>query len=134
MNADCLLFILFNQVSVVLSYKVDTGISGNIMPLHLYKTLFPRARIEQLAATKNKNVQLKSYNKTTITQLGMCKVKLEHNNIQKMCKFFVVPGRGQALLGMPGIDTLNIIRINCNTIGTHRNDTADNCSTNTAIC
>ena len=42
-----------NQVSIVISYKVDTGSDGNIMPLHLYTTLFPRARIEQLAVTKN---------------------------------------------------------------------------------
>ena len=62
----------------------------------------------------------------------MCKVKLEHNNIQKMCKFFVVPGNRQALLGMPDIDRLNIMKINCNTIGTHRNDSADNYSTNTS--
>ena len=50
-----------------------------------------------------------------------------------MCKFFVIPGNGQALLGMPDIGMLNIIKINCNTIGTHGNDSADNCRTNTAI-
>ena len=32
------------------------------------------------------------------------------------------------------MDTLNIIKINCNTIYTHGNDNADNWSTNTAIC
>ena len=73
------------------------------------------------------------YNKTAITQLGICIVKIEHNNIQKLCKFFVVPGYGQALLDMHDIDTLNIININCNTIATHRADSTDNCSTNTAI-
>ena len=39
------------------------GTYGNIMSLHLYKKLFPRATKEQLAATKNNNVQLKTYNK-----------------------------------------------------------------------
>ena len=58
--------------------------------------------------------------------MGICKVKSEHSNVQKMCKFFVVPGNGQATLGMPDIDTLDIM--------THRNDSANNCSTNTAIC
>ena len=37
----------------------------------------PRATKEQFAATK------KPYNKTTITQLGIYKVKLEHNTVQK---------------------------------------------------
>ena len=51
-----------------------------------------------------------------------------------MCKFFVVPGYGQALLGMSAIDMLNIIHINCNTIDKQETDRASNCSTNTAIC
>ena len=29
-----------NQVSVVISYKVDTGSDCNIVPLHLYKNYF----------------------------------------------------------------------------------------------
>ena len=29
----------------------------------------------------------------------------------------MVPGNGQALLGMPDIEVLNILTINCNTIG-----------------
>ena len=45
-----------------------------------------------------------------------------------MCIFFVVPGNRQALLGMPDIDMLSIIKINCNAIGTHRYD-----STKTAV-
>ena len=50
-----------------------------------------------------------------------------------MCKFFVVPENGKALLGMPDIDMLIIIKIDYNTMGTHGNDSTDNCSTNTAI-
>ena len=45
-----------------------------------------------------------------------------------MCILFVVPGNGQALLGMPDTDMLNIININCNTIVTHGTDSANNCS------
>ena len=61
---------------------------GNIMPLHIYKKLFPKITYEQLAATKNSNVQLKMYNKTTITQLGTCIVEVEHKNNKKKCRFF----------------------------------------------
>ena len=73
------------------------------------------------------------YNRTTITQLGMCKVKLQDNNKHEICKFFVVPGNRQALLGIPGINTINIITINFNTIYTQESDRADKYSTNTAI-
>ena len=44
--------------------------------------MFPKATKEKLVAAKNKNVQLKMLNKTTITQLGICKVKIEHNNVK----------------------------------------------------
>ena len=52
-----------------------------------------------------------------------------YEKLQILCS----SGNGQALLGMPYIDMLNIININCNTIDTHRNDSTDNCGTNTAI-
>ena len=38
--------------NLMVPYKVDTGSDGNIMPLHIYKKLFPRITSEQLAATK----------------------------------------------------------------------------------
>ena len=47
-----------------------------------------------------------------------------------MCKFIVVPGKRQALLGVPNIDTLNIININ--SICTEHSGGNDNCCTNKA--
>ena len=38
-----------------------------------------------------------------------------------MCQFFIVPGNGQALLGMPDIDVLNIMNLNIKSIGTGPN-------------
>ena len=51
-------------------YKVDKGSDGNIMPLHIYKKLFPNITNDQLVVTKKNNIQLKMYNKTAVTQLG----------------------------------------------------------------
>ena len=56
---------------------------------------------------------LKTYNKSDIEQLGMCTVKLRHKDKSVKCRFFVVPGDGQALLGMPDIRLLSIIGITC---------------------
>ena len=51
-----------NQVSILVPYKVDTGSDGNIMPLHLYKRLFP-------SATKNNwqqpKIRIFNYNHIT---------------------------------------------------------------------
>ena len=45
----------------------------------------------------------------------MCKVKSEHNNKWKAYEIFVVPGNGQTMWGMPDIETLDVLTINCNT-------------------
>ena len=61
--------------------------------------------------------------------MGTCKVKKQHN---KKGNFFVAPGNGQALLGMPDIEILDILTINCNTIGTEEAAKAAKCSVNRA--
>ena len=104
--------------AITVPYKGDAGSDGSIMPLCVFKKLFPRARKEQLAGKRNTNIKLKMCNWTTIIQLGICKVKIEHKNKQNSCTFFVVPGNGQVLLGIPRIEILNIPTINCNAIGT----------------
>ena len=48
-----------NQDTIVAFYTVDIGIDGNIMPLHIYKKLFPRATNEQLMVTKIETIKLK---------------------------------------------------------------------------
>ena len=76
------------------------------MPLHMYQKLFHTITNEHLAATKDDSIQLKTFKKTLITQLGTCRIKIEHNSKHKMCKVFVVPGNGQDLLCMPDFDHL----------------------------
>ena len=76
---------LSNQASIIVLYGVDTSSDGNIMPLHIYIKLLPRATKEQLVATKNDNICLNVYNRTTVTKLAVCKVKLQHNNTQIGC-------------------------------------------------
>ena len=69
-----------------------------------------------------------------ITQLGICKVKIKHNNKDKICNFFVIPRNGQSLLGMLNLKKLYIITVNCNTIDTQKTDRADKYNTNTDNC
>ena len=47
-----------NKVVIMVTYKVDTGSDGIIIPLYIYKKLFPRAVIEQLAAKRDTNIKL----------------------------------------------------------------------------
>ena len=44
------------------------------------------------------------------------------------CIFCVVPGNGEVLLGMPDIELLNILNINCNKIGTEKEEKCADCN------
>ena len=61
---------------------------------YIYKKLFPRATKEQLVATRNKTIQLKMYNQSTIAQLRICTA---NKNIKTKTKYiiFVVPEMGK---------------------------------------
>ena len=58
----------------------------------------------------------KTYNLSDIEQIGMYTVKLRHKDKSVKCRFFVVPGDGPALLGMPDIALLSILGITCDII------------------
>ena len=46
----------------------------------------------------------------------MCTLKLKHKDKSAKCGFFVVPGDGPALLGMPDVELLNTLRTKCEVI------------------
>ena len=107
-------------------YKIDTGSEGNLMLLYIFRKLFAYMSKEQLKRLVKENIKLKMYNGMHITQLGTCTVQIKFKNIKKRCIFFVVPGNGQVLLGMPDMAVLNLINLNIDSIHTI---TAD-CKTN----
>ena len=43
----------------------------------------------------------------------MCTVILRHKDKIAKCRLFVVPGDGPALLGIPDIELLGIVKITC---------------------
>ena len=89
------------KVALEIPYKIDTGSKGNIMPLYIFRKLFANINEDQLKRLVKGNIKLKMYNGTHIMQLGICMVQIKLKNITKRCTFFVVPGNGQVLLGMP---------------------------------
>ena len=54
-----------NKVTIMVPYKVGIGSDWNKMPFHIYKTLFPSAMVDQLAATKDAK---SSYKHITVQQ------------------------------------------------------------------
>ena len=66
--------------------KIDTGSDGNIMPLYIFKKLFPRVTEAELKKTIKRHIKLKT-NKTVIMQLGTCMVTIYYKNNKKKCEF-----------------------------------------------
>ena len=50
----------------MVSYKIDSGSNGNLMPFHIFKKVYPRSTKEQMAAMKN-DIKLRTYKSGTIT-------------------------------------------------------------------
>ena len=97
-------------------YKIDTGSEGNLISLYIFKMLVRNELAEQLKRSIKSNIKLKTYNGMQIEQLGMCAVTIKFKDLKKQCVCFVVPGNGQALLGMPDTAALNIINLNIDSI------------------
>ena len=68
-------------------------------------------------------MDIQQYNSNTIRT----QYTIENNNKIKMHSFFVVPENRQPLLGMPAIETLGILIINCNTLEMKESDGPENC-------
>ena len=85
------------KVVITVWNKVGTGSDGNIIPLYIYiyENYFLGQWWSSWQQKEIQKVKLIMYNWTTITQLGICRVKVEHNNTCKMWKFLVVPENGQ---------------------------------------
>ena len=77
-------------------FKLDTGKSNNYIPFHLYKRLFPKV------------------DKMYIRQPKTCRLRLRHNEKEKICKYFVVHNGSSAMLGMQDIDRLGMLSIHHN--------------------
>ena len=106
------------KTALEILYKIDTGSKGNLMSLYIFQKLFANMSKEQLKRLMKENIKLKMYNGMCIMQLGACMVQIKLKNIEKRCIFFVVPGNGQALLGMPDMATINLINLNIDSIQT----------------
>ena len=105
--------------------KVDTGSDGNIMPFNIFIKLFPSATTDQLAATKDA-IKLRTYDHTTIKQLGRYKVDIENNKckIHFLCSF----RRQRSITRHARLWIIKHFKFNCNTVGTEKEEKDTSCN------
>ena len=101
-----------------LKTKVDTGAQGNILPLRIYKQMFPEKMnndgLPADGATKKRSTQLIAYNGTRIEQHGSISIpcKYEESGWHKE-EFFVTSGDGPAIIGLPSSRRLKLVTLHC---------------------
>ena len=58
--------------------KLDTGASGNLLPYNLFREIFPHVSVKDLHCSIDHNVCLEACNKSSIKQLGTCRLTVRH--------------------------------------------------------
>ena len=98
-----------------LKLKVDSGAEANIMPLSIFKSMFPQ-KMEDTGLPRLpsiKGIRLSAYNGTTIKCYGEVWVPSYYDGRQCMMHFYVVDTPGPAIMGLPTGEFLKIIQLNC---------------------
>ena len=93
--------------------KVDTGAQGNLLPIRLFRQMFPE-RVDKTGrprdgTLKPSTVVLKAYGGTNIPHLGECVIDCCLEDKRCGARFFVTDTTGPALFGLPLIKGLNLL-------------------------
>ena len=97
-----------------LRFKLDSGAHGNLMPISMYKSLFPGLPHDVLRKSIDRRVTPVAYNKQEIKQLGQCCINVSNPSTgkSKTCKFFVVGDRYNPITGLHDSIALNLLSVN----------------------
>ena len=95
-----------------LKRKVNTSAQGNILPVKLYRKMFP-TRVDgsgcpRPGTLKSSETVLNPYGGTTIPHFGVCTIDCSLRDQQYKARFFVTDTAGPALFGLPLIQGLNL--------------------------
>ena len=91
-------------------FKLDSGACGNLLPLKLYKELFPHVTTQEMLRSIDHRVQLLSYNKKEICQYGVCYLHVKSKNCVKLCKFYVVDSKFNPIIGVNSACSLGLLK------------------------
>jgi len=92
-----------------LNLKVDTGASGNTLPLRTIKQMYQANWKKVIQPT---NAKLTAYNGSTISCLGQVDIVCRYRGSEwSTHRFYVVDVPGPAVIGLPTCDKLNVVTI-----------------------
>ena len=91
-------------------FKLDSGACRNLLPLRLYKELFPHVTRQEMLRSIDHRVQLLAYNKKEICQYGVCYLHVKCKNCVKLCKFYVVDSKFNPIIGVNSACHLGLLK------------------------
>ena len=106
---DCHLTNFQNFQGLQHRFKLDSGARGNLLPLRLYKELFPHVTRQEMLRSIDHRVQL-SYNKKEIHQYGVCYLHVNGKNCVKLGKFYVVDSKFNPIIGVNSACCLGLLK------------------------
>ena len=89
---------------------MDSGACGKLLPLKLYKELFPHVTRQDMLRSVDHRVQLLAYNKKEIHQYGVCYLHVKSKNRVKLCKFYVVDSKFNPIIGVNSACHLGLLK------------------------
>ena len=101
-----------------LKTKVGTGAQGNILPIRIFRRMFPRlldsSGFPKPGSTTPRHTRLMAYNGTDIPQYGSITLQCKYeNSVWIKTEFFIAESDGPAIVGLPSSRALSLISINC---------------------
>ena len=102
-----------------LKVKVDTGAQGNILPLRIFRRMFPEKLTAEGypshgAVTPRSNTTLSAYNGSNIPQYGSISLPCSYSTTEWVnAEFYIADTDGPAILGLPNSRQLQIVTLHC---------------------
>ena len=99
-----------------LKLKIDTGASGNTLPIRTYHQMFGDKPFNQVLKPV-KNITLSAYNGQTIHCVGSIILRIKFQQPDFIdALFYVVNVPGPAIVGLPTCEALKLVTINCDEV------------------
>ena len=101
-----------------LKVKIDTGAQGNILPLRIYRKMFPEnisssSDVPFSERVTQRKTKITAYNKTQIKHYGTCSFYCKYGNQETTAEFYITEGSSPAILGLKSSRSLKMIELNC---------------------
>ena len=100
-----------------LKAKLDTGAQGNILPLRLYRRMYPENLTSEgfpkPGVLEHSSTVLTAYGGAKLVQHGKCRIDCVFNGRKSAATFFVTEADGPAIIGLPTCLELNLVTLNC---------------------